>query len=119
MIVNGFCREVFKELPMEFAVEAQRLFTRRPRTCLPSGRREGERGGGKDRASWRPGNTHGRGRTWAPVCRPAGPQSGRRIRRRPLTPGLGPTHMPPASRACPFGPRTRTCPPSAAFTGGG
>jgi Fe-S cluster assembly protein SufB len=25
MIVNGFCREVFKELPMEFAVEAQRL----------------------------------------------------------------------------------------------
>ena len=25
MIVNGFCREVFKELPMEFAVEAQAL----------------------------------------------------------------------------------------------
>ena len=25
MIVNGFCREVFKELPMEFTVEAQRL----------------------------------------------------------------------------------------------
>ena len=25
MIVNGFCREVFGELPMEFAVEAQRL----------------------------------------------------------------------------------------------
>jgi Fe-S cluster assembly protein SufB len=25
MIVNGFCREVFNELPMEFAVEAQRL----------------------------------------------------------------------------------------------
>ncbi len=25
MIVNGFCREVFKQLPMEFAVEAQRL----------------------------------------------------------------------------------------------
>jgi len=25
MIVNGFCREVFKELPMEFAVEAQKL----------------------------------------------------------------------------------------------
>src|SRR2546427_1029827 len=25
MIVNGFCKEVFKELPMEFAVEAQRL----------------------------------------------------------------------------------------------
>jgi aspartate/methionine/tyrosine aminotransferase len=23
--VNGFCREVFKELPMEFAVEAQNL----------------------------------------------------------------------------------------------
>jgi Fe-S cluster assembly protein SufB len=25
MIVNGFCKDVFKELPMEFAVEAQRL----------------------------------------------------------------------------------------------
>jgi Fe-S cluster assembly protein SufB len=25
MIVNGFCKEVFKELPMEFAVEARRL----------------------------------------------------------------------------------------------
>ena len=25
MIVNGFCKKVFKELPMEFAVEAQRL----------------------------------------------------------------------------------------------
>jgi Fe-S cluster assembly protein SufB len=25
MIVNGFCREVFKELPMEFAVEARKL----------------------------------------------------------------------------------------------
>ncbi|MFY1831587.1 Fe-S cluster assembly protein SufB [Myxococcus fulvus] len=25
MIVNGFCRQVFKELPMEFAVEAQKL----------------------------------------------------------------------------------------------
>ncbi|WP_460035455.1 SufD family Fe-S cluster assembly protein [Methylothermus subterraneus] len=25
MIVNGFCKEVFKELPMEFAVEAQNL----------------------------------------------------------------------------------------------
>jgi len=25
MIVNGFCRKVFKELPMEFAVEAQKL----------------------------------------------------------------------------------------------
>jgi len=25
MIVSGFCREVFKELPMEFAVEAQKL----------------------------------------------------------------------------------------------
>src|SRR5690606_23070443 len=25
MIVNGFCREVFKELPMEFAVEAGKL----------------------------------------------------------------------------------------------
>ncbi|HEY8209081.1 MAG TPA: Fe-S cluster assembly protein SufB [Myxococcaceae bacterium] len=27
MIVNGFCRKVFKELPMEFAVEAQKLLT--------------------------------------------------------------------------------------------
>ena len=27
MIVNGFCREVFKELPMEFAVEAGRLLS--------------------------------------------------------------------------------------------
>ena len=25
MIVNGFCKQVFKELPMEFAVEAQKL----------------------------------------------------------------------------------------------
>jgi Fe-S cluster assembly protein SufB len=25
MIVSGFCREVFQELPMEFAVEAQKL----------------------------------------------------------------------------------------------
>ncbi|MEN6624780.1 MAG: Fe-S cluster assembly protein SufB [Candidatus Sumerlaeia bacterium] len=25
MIVNGFCKEVFKELPMEFAIEAQKL----------------------------------------------------------------------------------------------
>ncbi len=25
MIVNGFCKQVFKELPMEFAVEAQAL----------------------------------------------------------------------------------------------
>jgi Fe-S cluster assembly protein SufB len=27
MIVNGFCKEVFKELPLEFAVEAQKLLT--------------------------------------------------------------------------------------------
>src|SRR5258708_32897487 len=27
MIVNGFCKQVFKELPMEFAVEAQKLLT--------------------------------------------------------------------------------------------
>ena len=26
MIVNGFCKEVFRELPMEFAVEAGKLF---------------------------------------------------------------------------------------------
>jgi Fe-S cluster assembly protein SufB len=25
MIVNGFCKQVFRELPMEFAVEAQKL----------------------------------------------------------------------------------------------
>ena len=25
LIVNGFCREVFKSLPMEFAVEAKKL----------------------------------------------------------------------------------------------
>jgi len=25
MVVNGFCKEVFNELPMEFAVEAQAL----------------------------------------------------------------------------------------------
>ena len=29
MIVNGFCKEVFRELPMEFAVEAQKLLGRR------------------------------------------------------------------------------------------
>lgn len=27
MIVNGFCKQIFKELPMEFAVEAQKLLT--------------------------------------------------------------------------------------------
>ncbi len=27
LIVNGFCREVFRELPMEFAVEAQKLLS--------------------------------------------------------------------------------------------
>ncbi len=27
LIVNGFCKEVFKQLPMEFAVEAQKLLT--------------------------------------------------------------------------------------------
>ena len=25
MVVNGFCKEVLQELPMEFAVEAQKL----------------------------------------------------------------------------------------------
>ena len=25
MVVNGFCKQVFRELPMEFAVEAQNL----------------------------------------------------------------------------------------------
>jgi Fe-S cluster assembly protein SufB len=27
LIVNGFCKEVIKELPLEFAVEAQKLLT--------------------------------------------------------------------------------------------
>ncbi|MCU0242402.1 MAG: SufD family Fe-S cluster assembly protein, partial [Vicinamibacteria bacterium] len=27
MIVNGFCKEVFQVLPMEFAVEAQKLLS--------------------------------------------------------------------------------------------
>ena len=27
LIVNGFCKAVFKELPMEFAVEAQNLLS--------------------------------------------------------------------------------------------
>ena len=27
MIVNGFCREVFRELPLEFAVEAEALLS--------------------------------------------------------------------------------------------
>jgi Fe-S cluster assembly protein SufB len=27
MIVNGFCRQVFQKLPMEFAVEAQKLLS--------------------------------------------------------------------------------------------
>src|ERR1700746_1921885 len=27
MIVNGFCKDVIKELPLEFAVEAQKLLT--------------------------------------------------------------------------------------------
>jgi Fe-S cluster assembly protein SufB len=27
MIVNGYCKEVFKKLPMEFAVEAQNLLS--------------------------------------------------------------------------------------------
>ena len=27
MIVNGFCKEVFRKLPMEFAVEAQKLLS--------------------------------------------------------------------------------------------
>ncbi|MEE1550279.1 MAG: SufD family Fe-S cluster assembly protein, partial [Nitrospinaceae bacterium] len=26
-IINGFCKDVFKQLPMEFAVEAQKLLT--------------------------------------------------------------------------------------------
>ena len=27
MMVNGFCKEIFKNLPMEFAVEATRLLS--------------------------------------------------------------------------------------------
>ena len=27
MIVNGFCKRIFKELPLEFAVEAQKLMS--------------------------------------------------------------------------------------------
>ena len=27
LIVNGYCKEVLKELPMEFAVEAQKLLS--------------------------------------------------------------------------------------------
>ena len=27
MVVNGFCKEVFRELPMEFAVEARKLLS--------------------------------------------------------------------------------------------
>jgi Fe-S cluster assembly protein SufB len=27
LIVNGFCKQVFRELPMEFAVEAQKLLS--------------------------------------------------------------------------------------------
>ena len=27
LVVNGFCKEVFRELPMEFAVEATRLLS--------------------------------------------------------------------------------------------
>ena len=27
MIVNGFCKQVFRELPMEFAVEASKLLS--------------------------------------------------------------------------------------------
>jgi Fe-S cluster assembly protein SufB len=27
MIINGFCREVFEELPMEFAMEARKLLS--------------------------------------------------------------------------------------------
>ena len=31
MIVNGFCKEVIQELPLEFAVEAQKLLTLKTR----------------------------------------------------------------------------------------
>ena len=45
MIVNGFCREVLQELPMEFAVEAQKLLgsePRRERRMSCRGRRRSE-----------------------------------------------------------------------------
>jgi len=61
MIVNGFCKAVFKELPMEFAVEAQKLLNvsgrkrrlmlrldlyRRAAGFTPDARREGVLKGG-------------------------------------------------------------------------
>src|SRR5204863_135180 len=50
MIVNGFCREVFRELPMEFAVEAQKLkLVELDESCLNRGVNEGFSGGEKKR----------------------------------------------------------------------
>jgi Fe-S cluster assembly protein SufB len=34
MIVNGFCKVVFKELPLEFAVEAQKLIAVSLEGCM-------------------------------------------------------------------------------------
>jgi Fe-S cluster assembly protein SufB len=34
LIVNGFCKEVFRKLPMEFAVEAQKLLSYRLEGCI-------------------------------------------------------------------------------------
>jgi Fe-S cluster assembly protein SufB len=34
LIVNGFCKQVFKELPMEFAVEAQKLLEINLEGCI-------------------------------------------------------------------------------------
>ena len=45
MIVSGFCKEVFRELPMEFAVEAQKLLG----VSLEGGRVVGERACQRDR----------------------------------------------------------------------
>ena len=44
MIVNGFCKEVLRELPMEFAVEAQKLLG-----LSPGGERRMSGGGARDR----------------------------------------------------------------------
>ena len=43
MIVNGYCKEVFQHLPMEFAVEAQKLLgvTWKEASVNPGGLRRG------------------------------------------------------------------------------
>ena len=46
MIVNGFCKEVFRELPMEFAVEAQKLLAVSLEGRWGEGQGAGARGSG-------------------------------------------------------------------------